>query len=382
MKKILVITDMQFIGSGYYYIAVNLFKKLAEKYNIRILGTGYNGEEHNYPFQVLPIRDYGDMFAMAYNIVNMPEESPDVILVAFDIPQQLQFFQQLSQHNKPYIAITPLENPPLTLSWAAGLMSMNFVFFISELGKQAALKAGLTNVDHLHVGVDTKLWHIPTPEEHNSLRQGMGIEDDEFVILTVAENQERKNLWAALSVTAQLKEKKYKVRHVIVTRTESQFGWNMRDLANYLGVNKEMMLMNRGMPKENLWSLYAMSDCFLLTSKAEGLGLPVLEAMGSGLPVVATDTGAITELLSDNRGHLVPGYPMGRRDYFIDVWGNEERVMIDIEKATEIVARIIDHKLNGRKMSSVINARAYVETLNWDVPAAQVSEKIEEITNV
>jgi hypothetical protein len=31
------------------------------------------------------------------------------------------------------------------------------------------------------------------------------------------------------------------------------------------------------MPKENLWSLYAMSDCFLLTNKAEGLGLPIME---------------------------------------------------------------------------------------------------------
>ena len=64
-----------------------------------------------------------------------------------------------------YVAITPLENPPLTQSWAAELMAMDYVFFISELGKQAALKAGLTKVDHLLVGADTKTFYPAEKDE-------------------------------------------------------------------------------------------------------------------------------------------------------------------------------------------------------------------------
>lgn len=40
--------------------------------------------------------------------------------------------------------------------------------------------------------------------------------------------------------------------------------------------------------QENLPSLYCGHDCFLFTSRYEAWGMPVLEAMASGLAVVAT----------------------------------------------------------------------------------------------
>lgn len=125
--------------------------------------------------------------------------------------------------------------------------------------------------------------------------------------------------------------------------------------------------MNRGMPLDNLWSLYAMSDCFLLTSKAEGLGMPVLEAMACGLPVVGTDTGAITELLQDNRGYLIPS-----AFTFRDVWGNSIRKMIDVNDAAMTIATL---KPNPTP------ARQYAEGRSWDIPAQQLDEKIKELAN-
>ena len=77
------------------------------------------------------------------------------------------------------------------------------------------------------------------------------------------------------------------------------------------------MIVERGVDTTQLRNLYVASDAYLSTSKAEGLGIPILEAMACGIPVVATDTGAITELLEDGRGFLVePEYK------FRDVWGN------------------------------------------------------------
>jgi glycosyltransferase involved in cell wall biosynthesis len=200
----------------------------------------------------------------------------------------------------------------------------------------------------------------------------MDIADDEYVVLTVADNQERKNLWAAMSVISELKKRGRKVRHILVTRVETPFGWKIRDLAMTLDTNQETMTMNKGMPIENLWSLYALSDCFLLTSKAEGLGLPVMEAMCCGLPVIATDTGAIHELLQDGRGFLVPP------EYsFIDVWGNSKRDMLDITYATTVIEGLIDKD----KPEYSIPARQFMETKTWDKPAKQLADKIEELTN-
>ncbi len=53
--------------------------------------------------------------------------------------------------------------------------------------------------------------------------------------------------------------------------------------------------------QKNPAQFFRKADIFISTSKSEGFGLAVLEAMASGLPIVATPVGGIVELLEDNR---------------------------------------------------------------------------------
>ena len=59
------------------------------------------------------------------------------------------------------------------------------------------------------------------------------------------------------------------------------------------------------MPDELLPGLYAGAEAFALPSRYEGFGLPVLEAMAAGTPVVAADTGALPETCG-GAARLVP----------------------------------------------------------------------------
>jgi glycosyltransferase involved in cell wall biosynthesis len=370
MKRIVVITDMSDEGSGYKNICVPLLTGLAQMgHEIKVAGIGYTGKEHNYPFSVIPAYTIQDAHVISHNLHFLWQ--PDLYIVAMDIPLQEFFYNNLKGLGVKYMAITPLENGPLTMSWAAILLNMDYVWFISELGKQEALKAGLTKVDHLIVGVDTVLWHPATFEEKKQLRSGLGIADNEFVVLTVADNQERKNLWAGMESVRLLKEQTdRKVRYILVTRKDSPVGWKLDDLSIEMGLTKEMMIFNRGLPVQDLWGLYAVADVYLQPSKAEGLGMPVLEAMACGVPCLATDTGALHELLDENRGYLA------KSAYWLkDVWGNEKRDFLDIYDAAnwlEIITLQITRPV-------VKKALEFVRAKTWDIPVQQVHQKIEEL---
>lgn len=376
--KVLVVTDMDSSGSGYRNIAIPLFSELVKlgEYDVKIVGLMYRGEEHYFPFSIIPARDVQEQVGITHNLIGM--WNPDVLIVAMDIPLQINIYNQLAQHKKKYIAITPLENGPLRISWAIPLFQMDKVFFISELGKQEALKVGLKNVDHLQIGVDTASYHPATQDEKAKLREGLGLPPDAFVVLTVADNQERKNLWAGLESIRLLKQEVTRlVRYILVTRIENPYGWNLKDLRKEMDLEQEVILFERGMPVRDLWGLYAVSDVYLQPSKAEGLGMPVLDAMASGVPVVATNTGAMTELLSDgewNRGYLVAA------EYaFRDVWGNSKRDMISINGATTALKNLEKDKTVGEYFSP--KALEYVRKRTWDIPASQLDSVIKEVTN-
>jgi len=50
---------------------------------------------------------------------------------------------------------------------------------------------------------------------------------------------------------------------------------------------------------------FADSDIFVLPSYSEGLPLSILEAMAFGLPIIATDVGAISEVVKSKNGILI-----------------------------------------------------------------------------
>jgi L-malate glycosyltransferase len=57
----------------------------------------------------------------------------------------------------------------------------------------------------------------------------------------------------------------------------------------------------------SLPDLMKIADCFLLPSEQESFGLVALEAMSSGVPVIASDTGGLPELITTGvDGYLVP----------------------------------------------------------------------------
>jgi alpha-1,3-rhamnosyl/mannosyltransferase len=76
---------------------------------------------------------------------------------------------------------------------------------------------------------------------------------------------------------------------------------------------------------DDLAGLYQGADALIVTSRHEGFGLPALEAMASGTPVVAFDNTAIPEVVGDG-GRLVPDGDVGGLVRAVNVVIDDEMV--------------------------------------------------------
>jgi len=76
-------------------------------------------------------------------------------------------------------------------------------------------------------------------------------------------------------------------------------------------------------PDHDLPALYAGAAAFVLPSVYEGFGLPVLEAMASGTPVVTTDVSALPET-AGGAARLTAPDPEALRDALVSLLGDEQ----------------------------------------------------------
>jgi len=71
-----------------------------------------------------------------------------------------------------------------------------------------------------------------------------------------------------------------------------------------LKLDKDIFVLGN-IPEDMIVDLYNAGDVFLFPSIKEGWGLVVLEAMASGLPVIASDIEPLTEFLEDGNNSLL-----------------------------------------------------------------------------
>jgi glycosyltransferase involved in cell wall biosynthesis len=351
------------------------------------IGMGYDGREHHWPFSITPCSHLQQVPSMVNQIrgYGAPVEA---IVVALDVPLQEALIKSVKQKpdDPPYIGIFPLEAGPLCLPWAMELMKMDARLVMSRFGQKELKIAGVES-EFIPIGInDPANWRPPTPEERQQIREGLGWEDDAFIILTVADNQERKNLAGAMEIFADFavevldrnamglvteKRDKRKTQWHLVTRVNSPVGWKLDDLAMRLGVMDKVATYNRGVPENSLWAMFAGADCFLLASKAEGLAVPVMEAMAVKLPVIATDAAAMREHLSDKRGLLIED-----EYYYTDPFGNGDRCMASITDGVDKLTLLAEFGPDGIDLDA---AYEYVLDRTWEKAGDILAETIQKV---
>jgi len=145
----------------------------------------------------------------------------------------------------------------------------------------------------VHNGVHPALGPEPDHEADAELFSLLGSSPDTFTdLLHVGSTIPRKRIDVLLNTFADLRQHRADLR---LLRIGGEFTTQQRDLAQSLGVLKHVVVLPR-IDERILAAAYRHSALLLQTSESEGFGLPVIEAMACGTPVIASDIPPLREV--------------------------------------------------------------------------------------
>lgn len=167
---------------------------------------------------------------------------------------------------------------------------------INKEDYERAKKFKVRQVEYIPgVGIDVEKFY-PNPCDRDKKRQELGINSDDIVLLSVGELNENKNHRLIIELLPYLKNN---VFYVICGKGPLMEEYI--NLANKLGIQKRLKLMGYVNDTPNY---YRIADLFVFPSKREGLPVSIMEAMASGLPIIATDIRGSRDLLGDSSNVL------------------------------------------------------------------------------
>lgn len=144
------------------------------------------------------------------------------------------------------------------------------------------------------VGVDFNKFKPVSAEQKSRLREEYGIGQERFVLVYAAELSWRKNQTFLLQAVARLRARIPEM--VLLLAGQGQLEPEYRKLTDELDLGEHVIFLGH---RTDMPALYALADLAVTTSRQEGLPVHVMEAIASGLPVVATDVRGNRDLVKD-----------------------------------------------------------------------------------
>jgi glycosyltransferase involved in cell wall biosynthesis len=130
------------------------------------------------------------------------------------------------------------------------------------------------------------------------------------IVLYTGGDDHRKNLAGAIEAYAALPPALRSTHQlVIICAIEEQRQALFRSMAHKCGLAREEVCFLGFIPEADLVAFYSTCDVFFFPSLYEGLGLPVLEAMACGAPVICGDNSSLVELVDRDDAVFDAGNP-------------------------------------------------------------------------
>lgn len=339
--------------TGFGRAAFNILQQVQAGFEVHVLGTTYDGCPYDraaMPYDVYPISKGVD------EVIRLVQ--PDVVLAQHD-PWHVQNWLRAAGQI-PVVGIMPIDGRNCRTDY---LNELAMAIWWTKTSEQEARIGGYTGPSRvIPLGVDLETFK---PIDKWIARSNVGLPQevhDKFIVGCIARNQPRKRLDLLVRHFAEwVHSRDIRDTYLYVqTAPTGEAAYDVASLMRYEKLEHRMLLVTpaiyRTLPEATQAGVFNSLDVYFTTTQGEGWGLPVMEAMACGVPVVAPDWSALGDWARD-AAVLVPCNDVaGTINSFAPMAGQKIAVLGGVpDKAGNVVA--LESLYSDRKFYDEVRAK-------------------------
>ena len=214
------------------------------------------------------------------------------------------------------------------------------IIAISECTKRDIIEYFRIPADKIEVvyqGCDPSFMHPVAAEKKREIRAKYQLPD--HYILNVGSIEERKNALSAVQALTMLPEQ----IHLVIVGRHTEY---TDKIERFIKENKleERVHIISNVPFDDLPAFYQLAEIFVYPSRFEGFGIPIIEALYSGIPVVAATGSCLEEAGGPDSIYVHPDDINGMANAFKQIYSDTERKKEMIEKGQKFAKRFSEEK--------------------------------------
>ena len=313
-KKILVLSDHALSTSGVGTQTRHLINGLLQKgeWTFRQFGAAMKHSDYrtivvNEDFIIKPIDGFWTKEMLR---VTLATEKPDLILIFTDP----RFFYWLFEMEDEIHQVCPVAWWHVWDNWPKPEFNAPFYKSTDLINCHSYLTYEICKQDFPektnfipHALPDQLFYPLPETQAKLNKQQILGNErKDFFTLFWVNRNARRKrpsDVIEAWSIFMKRIKAEGKRDAVLIMHTDpmDQEGPNLHEVSKLFNVQDSVIFSTERIDFEKMNVLHNISDACINISYAEGFGLPTLESMQCGKPIIAVKTGGLTRQVVDHR---------------------------------------------------------------------------------